>query len=363
MRLTHFENIRPICPRCRGNSNIIAPLELQQITSEKGDVVFEGILKCSNEECQMHYPIIDGIPIILPNLQQYLKDNFLFITARNDFSPVITSLLGDALGPGSRFNNTRHHVSSYGWDHYGDKITMPDVTTAAGTDMPGNALRCLEAGLDLLPGEPVSPALDIGCALGRTTFELAEQHNSLALGCDISFWTLRIAQEILHQGKIRFPLKHLGLVYHQTEYEVVFDNRDKVDFWICNALSMPFRQETFAFVAALNVFDVSAMPRDLLLSIRNVLQTNGRAIITTPYDWTTGVPTEKWLGGHAQHLTHGGNSEQMMRDLLTPGMKGKIPNLQLVGEITHHPWHVRVHSRRTAVYDTHILACEKTLHR
>ena len=69
------------------------------------------------------------------------------------------------------------------------------------------------------------------------------------------------------------------------------------------------------------------------------------------------------MGGHAQHLAHDGNSEQMMRDLLTPGTKGKIPNLQLLGEVTHHPWHVRVHSRRTAIYDAHILACEKTLHK
>lgn len=37
-----------------------------------------------------------------------------------------------------------------------------------------------------------------------------------------------------------------------------------------------------------------------------------------------------------------------------------IQNLSLVGEIENHPWYVRVHNRRTACYDTHIIACRKS---
>ena len=33
----------------------------------------------------------------------------------------------------------------------------------------------------------------------------------------------------------------------------------------------------------------------------------------------------------------------------------------MLAEIEHHPWSVRVHDRRTAQYDAHIIACKKVL--
>jgi SAM-dependent methyltransferase len=206
---------------------------------------------------------------------------------------------------------------------------------------------------------PTSPILDIGCALGRTTFELAERSSGLCLGIDISFPMLRLAQQVLRHGRLSFPLKQLGIVYRPVEIETRFKDVENVDFWLCNALSLPFKNENFTFVNALNVVDVSGAPRELLKSIGSSLNAQGQALLATPYDWATGVPMEKWLGGHAQHLAHEGNSEDLMREILTPQKPYAVGNLRLIAEKTSYPWHVRVHARRTAAYDTHILACEK----
>ena len=356
MRPSHFDALKPICPRCHSGERIIVPLEISHVAIQNDEYIQDGIISCSH--CQTQYPIIDSIPVIVPHIRKYISDNLLQITARNDFSPKLEALIGDASGAGSVFNNTRHHISSYAWDHYGELMST-DSLNHSETVVPGNATVCLTAGLNLLSKPLQTPSLDIGCAVGRTTFELATKTNGLTLGIDVNFSMLRIAQQVLQKGDINYPLKRLGIIYDQQQYEVLLDNKDKVDFWVCNALALPFDKESFGSITALNVLDVCANPRDLLVNIRNTLRQDGHSILATPYDWATGVPLDNWIGGHAPHLEHQGNSESLLRELLTPDKPNAVQKLRLIGEIEHHPWHVRVHARRTAVYDTHIVAFEK----
>ena len=202
--------------------------------------------------------------------------------------------------------------------------------------------------------------LDIGCAVGRSTFELAAQFNGLALGIDLNFTLLRIAQVILRTGTISFPLKSVGIVFDRHQYEVVLDNKHLVDFWACDALALPFTNESFHLISALNVLDTVNSPVNFLKSIGHALLNGGNTILATPYDWSPPVPVHNWLGGHAQRDTEGGVSEILLRKLLTSDENSTaIGDLKMIGEIEHHPWHVRIHNRRTASYDTHIIACNK----
>lgn len=356
MRLSHFEALQPICPRCRQEGNIDSPLSLCNVVKETSEFIFEGLLVCANSDCGMQYPIIHGIPIILSNYKQYLKNNFSQITMAHDLSPLIESVLSEAMGAGTELNNVKHHISSYGWDHYADLAPDNEFQHEENSAPPGSALRCLQAGLDLLPHQPQEPIIDMGCALGRTSFELAKQSKSLTLGVDINFWKLRIAQKVLQEGVVAFPLKTLGIAYENHTYEVELQDKDKVDFWVCNAMSLPFSNKRFQFASALNVFDVIPNPKKLLASIARILDSQGTSIISTPYDWAPPVPMENWLGGRGIYQPHGGDSEAIMRDLL----QGRQYPLKIIGENPHHTWHVRIHRRRTASYDTHILALQKS---
>ncbi|WP_177420344.1 hypothetical protein [endosymbiont of Lamellibrachia barhami] len=85
-----------------------------------GEQIIEGVIHCSNPACQLEYPIIDGIPIIVPNIRQYLADNLFYLTLRSDLSPTVTSMLGDAAGPGTPFDSNRQYLSTYTWDAYGE---------------------------------------------------------------------------------------------------------------------------------------------------------------------------------------------------------------------------------------------------
>ena len=58
-------------------------LVIGAISREAGDDILEGVLHCPDDACRMEYPIIDGIPIIVPEVAKYLSDNLWHITLRD----------------------------------------------------------------------------------------------------------------------------------------------------------------------------------------------------------------------------------------------------------------------------------------
>ncbi|MES9880735.1 MAG: methyltransferase domain-containing protein, partial [Sedimenticola sp.] len=298
MRHSHFETLKPICPRCRSEWAEVHPLLLARVLHEDNEGVHEGVLHCSNPNCQLEYPIIDGIPIIVPNVRAYLSDNLYHLTARNDLSETVESILGDSSAPDALYNRTRQYLSTYTWDNYAD--LAPDAMPE-GTIKPGAVKRCLDAGLALLDETPPGPVIDIGCAVGRSSFELAANGDQLVLGVDTNFSMLHLAQGVLADNRVRYPRRRTGIVYDRQEFEVKFDHARQVDFWACDGLALPFADNSFGLAVGLHVLDSVSSPRELLESIGRVLQPGGSTIIATPYDWSAVVtPIEAWIGGHSQ---------------------------------------------------------------
>ena len=361
MRLQHFEALQPVCPRCLYGRGVAAPLVLAKVLIGHDDVVEEGVIHCSAPECMLEYPIIDGVPIIMPDLRGYLTEQQFAIAGREDLSETIETLLGDGIGPGTHYDSLRQHISSYAWDGYGDL----DPKEACEADnaiplQPGAVVRCLERGLELLRSSIVAPVLDVGCAVGRSTFELAERCDGLVLGVDVNFAMLRLAQQALQSGSVRYPRRRVGVVFDRREFKVSFAGEDRVDFWACDALALPFVPERFGLVVGLNVLDCTSSPLDFLRAMARVLQADGAAVLSTPYDWSQGVTQiEGWIGGHSQRGTHGGSSEALLRALLTPGGHPQsVEDLHLIAEATSVPWQVRLHDRSTVSYSLHLFAAE-----
>src|SRR5205823_5523693 len=112
--------------------------------------ILEGALHCTNENCLREYPIVDGIPLIVTNIRQYVADHILAIYGRRDLSDFLESMLGDCCGPGSVFDQTRQQLSSYAWDHYADL----DPNEPEGEPRPGSMLRTLQVGRPLANAVP-----------------------------------------------------------------------------------------------------------------------------------------------------------------------------------------------------------------
>ena len=360
MRLEHFEVLQPVCPRCRWERNILSPLKLAKVVTQMNDIVVEGFLHCSDSECRLEFPIIDSIPIILRNIRQYINDNLFHITNRSDLSNDMQSLLGDCAGPSTLYDATRQHLSSYGWDHYGDLANKASVSSSQSSFQPGSVIDCLEKALQLVPEKKYRHTIDLGCSVGRTTFELSKSTEGLVLGVDLNFSMLRIAQNALQQQRIRFPLRRIGIVYDEMDIQLEFEQSNRVDFWACDAIALPFSEQKFELLTAFNLLDSVNAPSDLLSSIALILKKQSHALLSTPYDWSpAATPLENWIGGHSQRGPDHGAAEPLIKSLLMPRENiQSLNNLKLIAEINDFPWSVRVHDRSSTLYSLHIMAVE-----
>jgi SAM-dependent methyltransferase len=301
--------------------------------------------------------VVDGIPLLIANLRQYVADNPLRLLARDDLSALLESVVGDCCGAGSDYDQVRQQVSTYAWEHYGDL----DPDEALGEPRPGTTLAALTTGCGLAEPVPAGPVLEVGCAVGRGSFALAERTGELVLGVDLHFPMLRLAAGVLREGTVRYARRRVGLVYDRREFPARFDHRENVDFWACDAAALPFAPGTFSLAVALNLLDSIYAPRELLGSIARVLVEGGKAVLSCPYDWAPGAtPLEGWLGGHSQRSPSDGSSEAVVRALLTPGSSStSVDGLRICAERDDLPWHLRLHGRSTMTYRLHLMVATR----
>lgn len=326
MRRGHFDALRPVCPLCR------APLTIGTVVRECGADVLEGIVVCTNHACLREYPVIDGIPIFIAAIRAWIASNPLQVLQRGDLSPELESLLGDAQGPASAFDVVRQHVSTYAADYEAE--VQPLVARA----------------LAMLGEAPPGPAIDLGCAAGRGTLELAARTERLTLGVDLNFAMLRVASAVLREGRVRYPRRRAGLVYDRRDFAVGVAAPERIDFWCCDAAALPLPDATFAAATALNLVDCVAAPRELLAEAARVVAPGGAAVFATPYDWSPGAtPVEQWLGGHSQRSADAGASEPVLRTALAAS------GFEIVAE-EEVTWRVRLHERSSVEYAVHLAA-------
>lgn len=355
MRTLHFEQLRPVCPVCRTAEQEHA-LSLARVIEGDDDQVLEGLLCCTNQRCQHEYPILDGVPILLSQLRQYVSDNLLAIVGRDDLSPTMADVLGDCCGPATAYDTIRQHLSSYAWGHY----ARWDEDEPAWNDT-ASVYELLEQCQSRL-GAATGPVLDAGCSVGGVSLALGASTDQLVLGIDTNFSMLRLAQRVLRSGVVEYPRRRCGLVYDHRRIELPNAPSENVDYWACDLMALPLRGGSFAQAIALNTLDSVPSPLGMLQSLREVLATGGRVALACPYDWTGVVtPVEQWLGGHSARGPQRGASDRTLEDLLTPGAHpGAVEGLRLVDRADNLPWRVRWHERGTIDYRVHMVVAEKT---
>lgn len=359
MQQKHFDQLQPFCLACQHpETGQTAPLQVATVVQRRGDQIVEGVLQCSNSACLAEYPVIDGIPFLLRNLKTYLARNATTLLQRHDLSPVTESLLGDCCGADAAFNVIRQQTSSYVWGHYADLLpARPDRSASRPNVAAVVAVQQTVEQLAVFPS--AGPILDVGCAAGRTSFELAANSDQMILGIDVNPAMLKLAAGVLHTGDLKFQLRRNGLVYESISAALDIDQRDRVDFWACDATDLPFATAQFGRIQCLNTLDSVNSPATLLVSLGRCLATDGLLSMACPYDWSSGVTAEEqWIGGHSQRAEHGGDPVDVLRRLLT-----QVPEYRDVFEVVNEqdniPWEVRLHDRSTMLYRLHALVLKR----
>lgn len=333
MRRDHLDRLGLICPACRAFGREPSPLALGVVLREDGDDVLEGALQCQAPGCLREHPIVDGIPIVVADLIGWASHQLPAVMRRDDLAPWMASLLGDAAGPGSQHDNDRKNVALYASAHYaggfGDLVAI-----------------------GLGGGAPKGTWIDVGCSTGGGTFALARAGAELAIGVDLSFGMLRVAEAARRSGKARFERRRIGVVYDPCE--VALDDHDpaKVAFVCADATRLPFAEAATGGVLALNIIDCVADPIGVLVEISRSLVDGGRAIVATPYDWApNATPLGSWLGGHSQRASHEGRGEVVLRAVVADHQVG----FTITREHDRATWRLPLADRATMEYQVHVL--------
>lgn len=353
-----FAQLGPSCPICRVAGHA-APLQLSRNLRSRGDEIGEGILLCPRSSCLREFPIVDGLPLLFADLPGVMAAQGSLLLERQDLTAEMESLLGDALGPGSAFDVGRQHLSTYAESHWGDLAQPADDAGLASAE----SFRALLArAFELAAPPPEGPILDLGCALGRASFELAERVQAQVLGVDLHLGLLRRAAVARSEGLFHYPRRQVGLVYDRVEVDLRrrFTPSPRLDFWAADALDLPVGDATFASVLVMNLLDCVSSPWDLLREIRRVLRPGGIAWLATPWDWSTSSTTFKaWLGGHSQRGTYAGRSSHLLRALLDGRHPSALDGFAVVGEELRQNWRLRLHERSSVDYAVDLLVLQR----
>lgn len=253
------------------------------------------------------------------------------------------AVVGAAIGPDAAFSATRQQQSTYAHDHYGDLF---DGEAKATPHAPGSVRRCQDQALRRL-GSGHGPRLDIGCAVGRTSFDLAAGCDEPVLGVDLNWPLLRVGRGILDRGLLRYPLRRLGNRYDRRETFFFPPEADRVDFWIADAQALPFAADTFQVALALNVLDCVPDPARLVAEVSRVTRPGGDVAFATPLDWAAdATPSTAWLESH--------EALEAMIARAGRGIPGAKP-LTPTGPTLDLPWSVRLHDNATVTYRSRLL--------
>ncbi|MGB0415164.1 MAG: putative 4-mercaptohistidine N1-methyltransferase [Coraliomargarita sp.] len=161
--------------------------------------------------------------------------------------------------------------------------------------------RCALEGLDFGTLSPRSRALDLGCSVGRSTFELA-RHFEEVIGVDFSHAFIDAANRLKTHGSHRATRMDEGSA--TTEIEVKVDpsiDRDRVVFEQGDAQAIRGDIGQFDAVIACNLICRLPEPMRLLSRLPDLVQAGGQLLITTPFTWLEEyTPSDNWLGDGAQ---------------------------------------------------------------
>jgi len=346
--LSHLERLGLVCPTCRASGREAPALVLGHVEKRDGDDVIEGALLCPAKPCQREHPIIDGVVVAVADIGSWIGHQLDGLTRRDDLSAWMESLLGDASGRTTSFDRERHDLSTYATAHWGDRAGLAET---------GTLPALVDQVLAMLPEPPRGTWVDLGCALGRASHQLAAAGAELVVGVDLNFSMLRRAEQARRTGTMVWPQRRVGLVYDRRSAPLDGLPRDRVAYVCADVCVLPFAEGCFAGGLSLNVLDCVPSPLGHLVELGRVLPPGAPALLATPYDWAvSATAVEGWLGGHSQRGELGGDSETIMRLVLAPEPSGGVDTgLVIVEERDRVPWRLALTSRSTMLYEVHVL--------
>lgn len=141
-------------------------------------------------------------------------------------------------------------------------------------------------------------ALDLGCAVGRSTFELARFCREV-VGVDFSRNFIAVANRLQRHGRLAHEIRVEGDITRPAIARVPSGvRRERVTFERGDACRLRRELGEFDIVLMANLLDRLPDPRACLEQAPSLVRKDGILVLTTPCTWMEEfTPREKWLGG------------------------------------------------------------------
>lgn len=206
-------------------------------------------------------------------------------------------------------------VSMYAEFHYGDAaLGVPNFPQA----MAQLAIDCHHRHGNGAAGR----ALDLGCATGRASFELAKAFDKV-VGIDFSARFIQMGIRLAETGAIRYTLPEEGelVSYHERRLDTLglAETASRVEFWQGDACNLKDIFGGFDLILAANLIDRLYAPRRFLDDVAGRLNPGGLLVLASPYTWLEEyTKRSEWIGGFKKdgesHTTLDGLKEILGRN-------------------------------------------------
>lgn len=180
--------------------------------------------------------------------------------------------------------------------HFGDAAAifgdLPGPRDAAGFPR-----RCVSELIDTSSLPPEATALDVGCAVGGSAFELALSCAKV-FGLDYSRGFVDAARKLASEGAISSSaLVEAG---RMEPFDAVVPpgiDRSRVSFEVGDAMDLRPELASFDVVLAANLICRLPEPEKFLARLPALVKSGGQLLLATPFTWLEDyTPKENWLG-------------------------------------------------------------------
>jgi putative 4-mercaptohistidine N1-methyltranferase len=197
----------------------------------------------------------------------------------------------------SGFYESDEAVAQYLLFHYGTPEQIcPLLPEARGAC--GFPVRCVGEPLKHIELRRRGRALDLGCAVGRSSLELG-RHFDEVLGIDFSRRFVAEAERMRDERAVTVSVPREGDAVDEIRLELPEELQiGQVRFEQGDACGLRGDLGAFDLVLMANLIDRLPDPAKCLARLPELVAPEGWLIITSPYTWLEEyTPREKWLGG------------------------------------------------------------------
>ena len=144
-------------------------------------------------------------------------------------------------------------------------------------------------------------ALDLGCSVGRSTFELAKIFDEV-VGIDFSANFINVGVKLKIYDSLIYKVKKEGEIFEEKSVSLkslgLNDIKEKVTFMQGDACNLKDVYTNFDLVFCSNLIDRLYYPQKFLDDIPSRINKDGLLVLLSPYTWLEDyTPKENWLGG------------------------------------------------------------------